>query len=76
MKKYISVTAFENYRKRLADFSTDFKYQLQEFKDGNMLFEVMEKNVWNKASNDTAGLKNYYDQHKTKYTWKKALMQF
>ena len=69
MNKYISQTALENYRKRLADFSTDFKYQLQEFKDGNMLFEVMERNVWNKASNDTAGLKDYYNQHKTKYTW-------
>ena len=72
MNKYISQTALENYRKRLADFSTDFKYQLQEFKDGNMLFEVMEKNVWNKASNDTAGLKNYYDQHKTKYVWNES----
>src|ERR1035437_2284797 len=69
MNKYISQTALENYRKRLADFSTEFKYQLQEFKDGNMLFEVMEKNVWNKASNDTVGLKSYYNQHKIKYTW-------
>ena len=69
MNKYISQTSLENYRKRLADFSTEFKYQLQEFKDGNMLFEVMEKNVWNKASNDTVGLKSYYNQHKIKYTW-------
>ncbi len=29
----------------------------------------MERNVWNKASNDSIGLKNYYNQHKTKYTW-------
>ena len=72
MTKFISKTALDNYKKRLPDFNPEFKYQLQEFKDGNMLFEVMERNVWNKASNDSAGLKNYYDAHKTKYTWNES----
>ncbi len=72
MNKFISKTALENYKKRLPDFSPAFKYQLQEFKDGNMLFEVMERNVWTKASNDSAGLRNYYSQHKTKYTWNES----
>ena len=72
MNKYISTTALENYKKRLPEFNPEFKYQLQEFKDGNMLFEVMERNVWNKASNDSTGLKNYYNQHKIKYTWNES----
>ena len=72
MSKFVSINALDNYRKRLQDFNPDFKYQLQEFKDGNMLFEVMERNVWTKASNDTDGLKNYYNQHKTKYTWNES----
>ena len=72
MTKFISKTALDNYKKRLPDFNPEFKYQLQEFKDGNMLFEVMERNVWNKASNDSAGLKKYYAEHKTKYTWNES----
>lgn len=72
MKEFISKTALDNYKKRLPDLNPEFKYQLQEFKDGNMLFEVMERNVWNKASNDSNGLKNYYTQHKAKYTWNKS----
>ena len=72
MKKFISKTALDNYKKRLPDLNPEFKYQLQEFKDGNMLFEVMERNVWNKASNDSNGLKNYYTQHKAKYTWNES----
>jgi len=72
MNKFISKTALDNYKKRLPDFNPEFKYQLQEFKDGNMLFEVMERNVWNKASNDSTGLKNYYALHKTKYTWNES----
>ena len=69
LKNYISIVALENYRNRLQNFNSDFKYQLQEFKDGNMLFEVMERKVWSKASNDSAGLRHYYDEHKAKYKW-------
>lgn len=69
LKNYVAIAATENYRKRLQDFNADFKYQLKEFKEGNMLFEIMEKNVWSKASADSAGLKQYYDQHKNNYMW-------
>ena len=69
LKNYVSIAALENYRKRLQNFNIDFGYQVQEFKDGNMLFEVMERNVWSKASADSVGLRQYYDEHKTDYTW-------
>ncbi len=68
-KSYVAAAATENYRKRLQEFNPEFKYQLNEFKDGNMLFEIMERNVWSKASEDSAGLLKYYKQHKTKYLW-------
>src|SRR4029079_17783852 len=64
-----SIAALENYRNRLQNFNNDFKYQLQEFKDGNMLFEIMERKVWSRASADSIGLKQYYNAHKTNYTW-------
>ena len=69
MGKYVSLTSNEYYRKRLQEFDPNFRYQIQEFRDGNMLFEVMERNVWSKASGDSTGLKNYYDSHKAGYTW-------
>lgn len=68
-KKYIAIAAIENYKNRLQNFNTDFKNQMQEFKDGNMLFEVMERNVWSKASADSIGLEQYYAAHKTNYMW-------
>ena len=69
LKNYAGITATENYRKRLQDFNPDFRYQLNEFKEGNMLFEIMERNVWSRASADSAGLIKYYDQHKSNYLW-------
>lgn len=72
LDNFISTTALDIYKKRLPEFNPDFKYQLQEFKDGNMLFEVMERNVWSKASNDTKGLQEYYHKYKTNYTWNES----
>ncbi len=69
LDKFISISVFEYYRKHLSEFNEDFNYQMKEFKEGNMLFEIMERKVWSKASNDSIGLKRYYDAHATKYRW-------
>ena len=69
LKNYVAITATENYSKRLPYFNSDFKYQLKEFKEGNMLFEIMERKVWSKASADSSGLLKYYDKHKSDYMW-------
>lgn len=61
--------ALANYKKRLSEFNPEFNLQMEEFRDGNMLFEVMEKEVWNKAANDSAGLLDFYNKNKQKYTW-------
>ncbi len=68
-EKYISLTALDYYKKHLEEYNTDFKYQLQEFKEGNLLFEIMEKEVWSKASKDTVGLERYYAANKQRYIW-------
>ena len=69
LDKYVSTVIIEYYRKHLEEFNNDFKYQLQEFKEGNMLFEIMERNIWSKASSDSVGLKKYYEANKLKYKW-------
>ncbi|MBS1758875.1 MAG: peptidylprolyl isomerase [Bacteroidetes bacterium] len=59
----------EYYRQHLEDFNEDFRYQMQEFKDGNLFFEIMQNEVWNKAQNDSTELKNLYEKNKSKYLW-------
>ncbi|HSF44971.1 MAG TPA: peptidylprolyl isomerase, partial [Chitinophagaceae bacterium] len=60
------------YRKNLEKFDPEFKAQYNEFMEGNMLFEVMERKVWNKSSSDTAALKKHYEVNKAKYSWGKS----
>lgn len=68
-QKFQDVSVLEYYKDHLAQYSQDFSYQMKEFRDGNLLFEAMERNVWDKAAADTAGLKKYYSEHKEKYKW-------
>ncbi|MFM7727834.1 MAG: hypothetical protein ACKO7B_14110, partial [Flavobacteriales bacterium] len=42
---------------------------MQEYRDGILLFELMDEKVWSKAMKDTTGLKSYYEANKTKYMW-------
>jgi peptidyl-prolyl cis-trans isomerase SurA len=69
LNKYIEAAALEYYKNNLEQYNTEFKYQMQEFKEGNMLFEIMERNVWNRAASDTGGLKKLYSEKKASYLW-------
>ena len=66
---FINAVAIANYASRLEEFNPAFKSQINEFKEGNMLFEAMQREVWGKASSDNEGLINFYNQHKDKYLW-------
>lgn len=45
----------------------DFGKLLTEYKEGILLFTIMEKEVWNRAPEDTLGLRKYYNENKEKY---------
>ena len=64
--------AMDYYKANLEQFNPAFKAQLEEFRDGNLFFEIMQKEVWGPAQTDTAALEVYFNQHKEKYKWKES----
>ncbi len=58
--EFVNESAISNYASRLENYNPAFKAQINEFEEGNMLFEIMQRKVWGKASADTAGLKQFY----------------
>ncbi|HEY4209469.1 MAG TPA: peptidylprolyl isomerase, partial [Puia sp.] len=70
--QYIGRCAMDYYRAHLEEYNKDFAFQLAEFKEGNLLFEVMQRKVWDKASTDSAGLHRYYEGHQNKYWWESS----
>jgi peptidyl-prolyl cis-trans isomerase SurA len=67
---YRQIVAFDYYKQHLEQYNAAFAAQVAEFQDGNLLFEIMQRRVWNQASGDSAGLRKYYASHKENYWWK------
>ncbi len=47
----------------------EYRFLLNEYREGIMYFELMRQKVWNRAIEDTLGAKNYFDQNRQKYQW-------
>ena len=47
----------------------EFANLVREYHDGILLFEVSLREVWDKASKDTAGLEKYFQTHRSDFTW-------
>lgn len=45
----------------------EFSNLMREYYDGLLFFEVCNREVWNKASNDIKGLEKYFKKNKKKY---------
>lgn len=47
----------------------DFRNLINEYRDGMLLFEISNRNVWEKASKDKDGLEAFFQKNKYKYSW-------
>ncbi|MFZ6050934.1 peptidylprolyl isomerase [Halocola ammonii] len=50
-----------------------FRLLMNEYRDGILLFELMELKVWNRAVKDTAGLEAYFADNRENYQWPKRI---
>lgn len=48
----------------------EFANVMEEYRDGLLLFDLMEKEIWERAKTDTIGLQKFYEEHKTEHQWK------
>lgn len=59
-----------NYEKsHLEEKYPEFKALMNEYHDGILLFELSDKKVWGKATSDTLGLQEFYEERKSEYMW-------
>ncbi len=45
----------------------DFETMMQDYQNGIILFELENQRVWSKAVPDSAGVRKYYDQNRSKF---------
>jgi len=55
------------YNRHLENIYPEFANTVKEYEEGLLLFNIKSDRVWNKALQDTTGLKKFYNTHKEKY---------
>lgn len=63
-------TVMNYYEDDLENINDTFAALYKEYKEGILLFTMMDKKVWSKSVEDTAGLKDYYNKNADKYVFK------
>lgn len=53
----------------LAKTDSEMNYLFKEYHDGLLLYEISNREVWEKASKDEEGLKAYFKKNKKNYVW-------
>ena len=72
-KDWEKKTILDYEESKLAGKYPAFKALITEYHDGILLYEIMSDKVWNKAMQDTTGLKEFYENNKQKYFWGKRV---
>ena len=68
-ESFSNETAMNYADAHLEDKYPEFKALVQEYKDGILLFDLMDHEVWNKAVKDTVGLAEFHKRNASKYMW-------
>ena len=64
--KYAIVKFAEQH---LEDKYPEIKTNLEQYKDGELIFAVTDLRVWNKSLTDTVGLQDFYEKNKADYLY-------
>lgn len=67
--QYIGEQILAYKEENLPNEFPEFKMLVNEYRDGILLFNLMDQMVWGKSMKDTVGLKDFYEKNKNNYMW-------
>ena len=72
-ESYLDQELAQYYDDNLEKEFPDFSAVMDEYRDGLLLFDLMEKEIWTKSKTDSIGLQSFYDKNLKNYQWKNRL---
>ncbi|TAJ14323.1 peptidylprolyl isomerase [Marinilabiliaceae bacterium JC017] len=64
---FIETTVLDYEKQHLEEKYPEFRFLMNEYHDGLLIFEISQKEIWTKATSDSLGLTAYYEANKNKY---------
>ncbi len=59
------------YKARLPQQHPELKETMKEYRQGLLLFDMMQNRIWDRSEKDTLGLNTFFETQKDKYKWGK-----
>jgi peptidyl-prolyl cis-trans isomerase SurA len=66
-KEFIDSSVLKYYEDNLENENQEFSNIVDEYRDGLLLFDLMESEIWNAAKKDSLSLKEFYEKNKENY---------
>ncbi|MCS7017788.1 MAG: peptidylprolyl isomerase [Cytophagales bacterium] len=68
-EKFVEQCLIEYEEAHLAEKYPDYAYLVNEYREGILLFKIMEERVWGKALTDKEGLEKFFANNRERYRW-------
>ena len=63
LKNYIKLEKKRYYKEYLDEYNAEYAGIIEEYKNGLLLFDLMQQKVWEASNKDSLGLQQFYEQH-------------
>ncbi len=70
---FVNKNVLAYHEGNLENENEEFANILTEYREGLLLFDLMENKIWNTVKFDTVGIQTYYDQNKQNYKQSKRI---
>jgi len=68
-KDFVKAEVLKYYDNNLENDFPKFKDVMTNYREGILIYNLMNMKIWDKSFTDSIGLAKYYDLHKTEYMW-------
>jgi peptidyl-prolyl cis-trans isomerase SurA len=63
------------YRNDIKNNNLEYRQLIEEYKNGIMIFDLSEQKIWNKATEDTAALRDFYNKNQSLFKQKASVAE-
>ena len=71
--RFVDEQMNQYYNDNLENEFPEFASVMEEYRDGLLLFDLMEKEIWERSKTDSLGLNAFYETQKGNHKWKTRL---
>ena len=66
-KKFMNIKLLNVYKSNLERENPDYRFVIKEYREGLLLFNLMQDKIWTFRDSDSLNLKKFFDENKSDY---------